>query len=111
MKKLFFFLLLILVTSVSAMAQESTDVVLSKKTEATIKKNLEDYKKLIKSNKETVKKLKAAETKVAELTSENEDLKQQLIDCQPKKEPFFKRLTKKIKKIFEKKPHETSTKV
>lgn len=104
MKKLFILLLLILGASVATMAQESSDVVLSKKTEATIKKNLEDYKKLIKSNKKTIEELKLVK-------AENAELKKQLENCQPKKEPFFKRLSKKIKKIFEKKPNETPKKV
>lgn len=111
MKKLFILLLLILGASFATMAQESSDVVLSKKTEATIKKNLEDYKKLIKSNKKTVEELKAIKAKNSELLLENANLKKQLENCQPKKESFFKRLSKKIKKIFEKKPDETSKKV
>ena len=110
MKKLFILLMLILGSFAATMAQESSDVVLSKKTEATIKKNLEDYKKLIKSNQATVKELKAIKAKNVELLNENINLKKQLENCQPK-ESFFKRLNKKIKKIFKKKSNEAPKKV
>ncbi len=96
-KRILFLLILVL----SAVNLQAQDIVMTKEKHEQLRKNIEDYKNLIKVHK-------TLQTKTDALTKENEKLKltitnlqSQLADCQnkPVKKPnVFKRFGKWVKK-------------
>lgn len=104
MKKLILFLGLILF-SLSAYSQ---DVIMSKEKHELLRKDIENYKKLLISNKKVVNENKVLKDSIAVLNYKIDLLNKTLADCSntPQKKKFFKRMQDKLNKFRRRlKPH------
>jgi hypothetical protein len=103
MKKLILFLGLILF-SLSAYSQ---DVIMSKEKHELLRKDIENYKKLLISNKKVVNENKVLKDSIAVLNYKVDLLTKNLALCdKPEKKKFFKRMQDKLNKFRRKlKPH------
>jgi hypothetical protein len=103
MKKLILFLGLILF-SLSAYSQ---DVIMTKEKHELLRKDIENYKKLLISNKKVVNENKVLKDSIAVLNYKVNLLTKSLAECdKPEKKKFFKRMQDKLNKFRRKlKPH------